>query len=129
MPDEATNDRAREAAAQLESIHELVRAYDDARLQGRDEREALTAIQEDPLSIQVRSTWEQPGGSRDPAEYRILLSWGGPASRIVGELANGEPMTASLEYQDWFMPWEPLHLSNADAEALLEYARCFYFGD
>lgn len=51
-----------------------------------DERseDAEQMIHEDPLSVLVRDGWREPGGHTDegPEEYEILLSTGGPATRI-----------------------------------------------
>lgn len=99
---------------------------------------ARQTIQEDALSVQVRSGWYSPG-ARDadtkPAEYEILLCTGGPAVRIVGNLSeHGEPETARLEVQDWFTPWTAMRPKvgpdNYDSEPiLLAYAHCFYYGE
>lgn len=89
-------------------------------------------ILEDALSVEVRSDWHAPGDPEGsaPAEYQILLCTGGPAVRIRGELDQyGEPCRAWLEYQDWFTPWTERVNREGDEEALLTYARCFYFGE
>ena len=91
---------------------------------------AIERIQEDALSIEVRSGWHSPGDYRDncsPAEFCILLSTGGPASRIRGEMDNGEPVRAWLEVQDWGTPWT--RCFDIEQDTLLAYARCFYFGE
>ena len=86
--------------------------------------EAEQQIQEDALSAQVRSGWEDSAENFKAAEYCLLLTTGGPAVRIVGELEDGEPTSATLEVQDWGTPWtEYMH-----GETLLTYARCFCFG-
>lgn len=124
-----TAERARaEAHAQLESIREMVAAYRASRENTHDGNAALRDIHEDPLSLSVRSDWHTPGEQFDAAEYQILLSWGGPASRITGLLDDGDPATATLEYQDWFTPWVGYPITREDEETLLEYARCFHFG-
>jgi hypothetical protein len=107
-----------------ESIAEMVEALD-----GDDEESALETIQEDPLSVQVRSDWYTPGEEDvKPSEYEILLSTGGPASRILGDLDEyGQPTRARLEVQDWFKPWTEYF--DVDHKILLRYAQCFYFGD
>ena len=93
-----------------------------------DEDEAREAILEDALSVEVRSDWHTPGDASKDTEYCILLSTGGPASRIVGELNKwSEPGTARLEVQDWFQPW--IEYTQADEDTLLAYAQCFYFGE
>mgnify|MGYP001608246708 CR=1 FL=1 len=126
-----------QALAQLESIKELVAALkaaedaedDDAR------EEAERAIQEDALSIQVRGGWHTPDDEDGdaPEEFTILLCTGGPAVRIIGELdEHNQPSTLHaihLEHQDWFTPWTTVALGIEDKEALVSYARCFYFGE
>ena len=90
---------------------------------------AETAIQEDPLSILTRDGWRFPGApSTGPEEYEILLSTGGPATRITGQLdEHCEPCSADLQAQDWFTPWRTYR--DADESVLLAYARQFYYGD
>lgn len=106
--------------------------------------QAELAIHEDALSVEVRSGWYtlESDSDRSPAEYLILLATGGPAVRIVGELRQGEPSSARLETQDWGTPWTEYRgvevtrgkrkgeLDDCpDEEVLLDYARCFYFGE
>jgi len=86
-------------------------------------------IWEDPLSIEVRSDWHTPGAhddNSDPTDFRILLSTGGPATRIIGELNQyGEPCKATLQVQDWFTTWTDYE--GGDEDVLLEYCARFYF--
>lgn len=127
--------------AQFDSIREMVEEWQAANTAafGSDRiDQARDRITEDALSVEVRSGWYAPG-ARDadtkPAQYRILLCTGGPACQIVGELSeHGEPETARLQVQDWFTPWTDMRPlvgpDNYDSESvLLEYARCFYFGE
>jgi hypothetical protein len=96
-----------------------------------DDDGAQRAIDEDPLSIQVRGDWHNPG-ERDEVEdteFEILLTTGGPAARIVGDLQGGQPSRARFEYQDWFKPWNEVFLDSADHTVILEYAQRFYFGE
>ena len=94
---------------------------------------AAERIHESVLSVEVRSPWINPAdyhnSANKPAEYCILLTTGGPALRLVGELSEyGEPTTALLEYQDWFTPWTLLTGLTADEiEALLTFAQRFCF--
>lgn len=116
-----------QAIAQLESIKEMVAALD-----GDDRESAEQAIQEDPLSVEVREPWHTPGESGvKPTDFMILLCTGGPACRITGQLDHyGQPDNAIIEHQDWGTPWTEYFISNdADREALLTYCRCFYFGE
>lgn len=94
--------------------------------------EAQEAIQEDPLSVNVRSGWYEPGTPEHSAEeYCILLCFGGPAVRIVGKLDQyAQPETATLECQDWGTLWESWKgMTGAVEDTLLEYANGFYFGE
>jgi len=103
---------------------------DEEREQYHDEDEARERIQEDPLSVQVRSGWHTPCEASEPMEYEILLCTGGPAVRIIGQLGRyNEPESAELQCQDWSTPWEELITTGEDNEALLTYARSFYFGE
>ena len=117
-----------QARAQLDSIIEMVQALDT---EDDDAREAAEqTIQEDALSVQVRSGWYSPGTTPEAEEYEILLCTGGPAVRITGQLGRyNEPDTARIEYQDWFTPWtEFLDTSAEEGEAVLTYAQQFFFG-
>lgn len=91
---------------------------------------ARDRIQEDPLSVLVRSGWYSPGDERDPEppeDFEILLCTGGPAVRIMGELDEAsQPDRAWLEYQCWGVPWT--RYFDTDQEVLLRYATEFYFG-
>lgn len=138
-----------QAQAQFESIREMVQCLETAEVQdregGADETYApRERIQEDALSVEVRSGWYVPGrsdiGEGKPEEYCILLCTGGPAVRIVGELSEHcEPETARLEMQDWFSPWteyRPLITLRGETacdpdaqDVLLAYARCFWYGE
>jgi hypothetical protein len=86
-------------------------------------------IEEGPLSVQVRGGWHNPGDGNDkPEEFEILLSTGGPALRIVGDLDDhGQPERPRLQYQDWGTPWTE-HF-DVDRDRLLSYCACFYFGE
>jgi hypothetical protein len=111
-----------------EELHAIESAAGDCK----DREDAEQRIHEDPLSIEVRGDWCDPAGAMDrmepPTEFRILLGTGGPAVRIIGELdASGQPKSATLQTQDWFLPWTDYR--DADEETLLTYCRCFYFGE
>jgi hypothetical protein len=126
------------ALASYASIKEMVEALNKAREAEDDSaiEEAERAIHEDALSVEVRTDWFSPSDvpAAAIAEYRILLSWGGPAVQVRGDLdEHGEPKTARLQMQDWFIPWTDVHwgdLGDTNAEdILLTFARCFYFGE
>lgn len=103
-------------------------ASEEERSEYHDEDQARQAIQEDPLSVEVRSDWQSPGEELKASEYTILLCTGGPAVRLRGDLSEyGKPDTASLEYQDWFTPWEDFDLTTEEEKACVTYAKQFYF--
>jgi hypothetical protein len=132
MQDDRMANAFDQAKAQLESIKELVEALQKAREEEDSDaiEAAERAIHEDALSIEVRSGWHTPGGDSEPEHYRVLLCWGGPAVQIEGDLSqHGEPDTARLMAQDWFMPWTEYRDAREFESVLVEYARCFYFGE
>lgn len=95
-----------------------------------DIEQAQDAISDDPLSVQVRSDWHDPGDLDDGynAEFEILLCTGGPACRMRGDLGrDSQPERAYLQYQDWGTSWTEFF--TGDMDTLLDYARQFWFGD
>lgn len=130
----SNDDNARkQAIAQFRSIVDMVKRLrsDDAAVSDQAREE----IEQDALSVQVRSGWYTPGDAEGakPAEYELLLCTGGPAVRIVGALSEyGEPESAHLEFQDWFTPWAEWRTRGDQSKFeawLIDYARCFYFGE
>lgn len=106
------------AQAWMESINEMLTDIDNAE-DTEAEFDARQTLIESPLEVKkVKS-------------YEILLSTGGPALRIVGELdyTYDEPYTARLEFQNWGIPWTPFPLNVKDEDALLRYARSFGYFD
>lgn len=116
----------RQAKAQIKSIMVMVNNLDN---ENDDEKEeALETIQNDPLSVEVRSGWHSVGSTHPPAEFCILLCWGGPACRIIGELdEQTQPEKPRLEYQDWFTNWTEYPLTEEEEKALQTYCEQFYF--
>ena len=88
----------------------------------------LERIYEMPLSVSVRSGWQQRGVTdQPPEEYELLMGTGGPAVRIYGRLDQyGQPRSAELQGQDWFTPWERTTVDQ-DEEVLLKFAGYFYY--
>lgn len=121
-----------QARAQLASIIELVGNLQAAH-DGDDDSaidEAERAIYDDALSVEARGGWHSIGDCGGDEEYRICLCTGGPAVQIIGELdENAEPATAHLQHQDWFTPWTNLNINEEERQALLDYARCFNYGE
>ena len=118
-----------QARAQVESIVEMVAAFEKTEF-GREDAEQT--IQEDPLSVEVRTDWHTlDAEDTKPTQFRILLCWGGPAVQIVGDLTeHGEPKNPVVQYQDYGTPWTDYrNTTDEQREALLTYCRAFYFGE
>jgi hypothetical protein len=109
----------------------LAKATDEQKEQYHDNDAAIEAINEDPLSVEVRTDWHTPGSKDNkPTDFMILLCTGGPAVRIIGELDEySQPTRARIEYQDWFTAWEEYICEHEEYEALLTYSQQFYFED
>lgn len=91
-------------------------------------------IQEMPLSVQVRGGWHNAGdtdAAREAVEYEILLTTGGPALRIIGDLGDySNPTNARVQYQDWGTPWTDFNdTTDAQDEHIEAFAGLFYFGE
>lgn len=111
-------DQYPDEAEELRELEEAAGGYED-------QEDVQRAIGEDPLSVQVRSGWHDPGDTfAGDEEFQILLCTGGPAVRIVGELnPYNEADRAWIEYQDWFTGWE--QWTGADSDLLCKYANHF----
>ncbi len=129
--DEAGEDAAKARAtwaclnpADAEELAELESAAGDCE----DEEDARRRIEEDPLEVTARSTWQPTGEPLTAAEFCILLSTGGPATRIIGEMnESGEPTRARIECQDWFLPWTEYRGDAISQDDLLTYCGHFIF--
>lgn len=116
--------------AQLSDEGEELQALIDAAGEYENREDAEQRIQEDPLSVQVRSDWHDPGAKNEPGQFEILLCTGGPACRIIGELNQyAEPESARIEHQDWGTPWTEYRITGDEEKIVLTYCRCFYFGE
>ena len=119
-------------AGTYENIVELMDAMVLAMARSATEPNAtsdiMDQIMEMPLSVSVRSGWQQPGvNDQPPEEYELLMGTGGPAVRIYGRLDQyGQPRSAELQGQDWFTPWERTTVDQ-DEEVLLKFAGYFYY--
>ena len=84
------------------------------------------------LSLEFRNGWYSDlyhlKGVTEPIEFKILLSWGGPALRIIGEIEENFAVNPKLQYQDWGTPWTDLEITENQQKALNWFCNCFYFG-
>jgi hypothetical protein len=127
-----SNDAIANARAHLADIvKESAAIREDGDATNDEGQGLLEAWQERPLSLMIRDGWRAPGASSPGVEeYEILLTTGGPGLRIVGEVEDGEPSSARLEWQDWGISWTQLDEPDSEsAEALLHFAQQFYFGE
>ena len=91
--------------------------------------ELRESILNNALSVEFRSGWySSPEDEKKAEEFRILLAWGGPALRIIGELDDYGPVNPKLQYQDWGTPWTDFEITEDQQEALNWFCNCFYFG-
>ena len=131
------NEGQRQAAAQYASICRMLADLDAAEdIADEDDARQRKVVQlhtqfsriaDHPLSVMVRSDWTQPGDSLDAAEFQILLCTGGPAVRIIGDLDQGVPCSARMEYRTWGTDW--IQHFGALPAVLCDYASHFFFGD
>jgi hypothetical protein len=129
---EEKNHAIENAKGHLQSITELMDRYEKATSHEQQEHEDIqTEIYEYPLETAVRSGWQSLGtdDKLKPEEYKILLSTGGPALRIVGRLDRGQPESAKLQWQDWGTPWTEHRISGDEEDILIKFASVFYWGE
>lgn len=126
--DDESVETLREAV--IENIADETIEPDDFEFEFDDE-DARQTIQEDPLSVQLRSGWYTPGEEKPEAEeFEILLCTGGPAVRIVGDLGmHSQPERPRIQYQDWGTPWTEYFPTSEQRDALQTYCEQFYFGE
>ena len=106
--------------AELAELNAQLSEYDDAD-------DARTQAEQSALSVELTGTWSL-GDTPKADGFIILLTTGGPALRIRGELdGDMEPDRAWLEFQDWGTPWTRYY--EADEDDLLTFAQVFYFGE
>jgi hypothetical protein len=92
------------------------------------EEQARERIQENALSVEVRSAWASLGSTLEADEFKIVLCTGGPHVEIRGEIGTyGEPSRAWIQYQDWGTPMTQFF--DIEQSTLIEYCRQFYFGE
>ena len=138
----------RNADGHAESVLEMYRAYkaldegaDSAKVDGYDYNdvdEIRQRAEECALSVEVRGPWHVPGDqeAQKADEFRILLTTGGPALQITGDLTeHGEADAGSsrVMVQDWGTPWTEYRPRVADEDdyedAFSWFLSCFYFGE
>ena len=119
-------DSKNQARAQFDEIVAIVNELNSENDKTREEAE-LKAV-ENALEVSFRSGWNSEPYGLDAEEFKILLSTGGPAVRIIGSLGIlNEPEEVKLQHQDWFTPWQDYPLTDEEREILHAYSRQFCF--
>jgi len=129
-----------QAESKLKSIMALMKKArhaevcdgDDCPLTEKETYHDMDAIEEEifnsPLSVEVSSGWTPVGEKFKPVKYNLLMTTGGPAVRIVGDLdTDGIPATAELEYLEWGIPWTKYPLSSEEQKEIFEFALYFSY--
>ena len=110
-----------------EDAAELAQLEEDAE-NNTSEDDAREAIEQDPLSVEVRSGWASSADEFEPEEFRIVLCTGGPHVELIGDIDRGTPSRIRVIYKDWGTSGE--YFPDAEErEALETYCEQFYFGE
>ena len=131
-----TNHALNNAIGHIESMVEdfkKVTYLESLNVTTNEDEEKLEEIKESvlnsALSVEFRSGWYSSlDDELVPEEFKILLTWGGPALRIIGELDNYIPINPKLQFQDWGTPWTDFKITEDQQDALNWFCNCFYFG-
>ncbi len=130
--DTKLNHAERNAKRHLESIAEWYKETHADGISTEGAEEVDERMRESALEVCTRSGWRSPGSEPEAdSEFYILLTTGGPALRLWGELNEyHEPDSDSLQlqWQDWGTPWTEYGPARAEREALTAFANLFYFG-
>jgi hypothetical protein len=119
--------KEREGLMTVGAIEELI-ALETAAGDCESREAAEQRIHEDPLEITLAGEWSLGDTPKADKAY-ILLSTGGPATRIVCELdGDMQPERAYIQAQDWGTPWTDCP-GVIDRDTLLTYCQQFYFGE
>lgn len=107
-------------ADELAELLEQVGSYESREEVERELREM-------PLCIEVRSGWSHPTGDLTPAEYKIVLSCGGPHCELRGDLDNGSAHgPVRVLYWDASESGELFDISDEQRRALNYFVDIFF---
>jgi len=96
----------------------------------KKQEEIKESILNSALSVEFRSGWTSNPNDIELEEFKILLTWGGPALRVIGDLNQyKEPENVKMQYQDWGTLWTDFEITENQQEALNWFCNCFYFGE
>tara|TARA_Y100000114_G_scaffold149008_1_gene162671 strand:+ start:273 stop:674 length:402 start_codon:yes stop_codon:yes gene_type:complete len=81
------------------------------------------------LSVEFRSGWATNPEELNIEQFKILLTWGGPALRVIGDLDQyKQPENIKIQFQDWGTPWTDYEITEDQQDALNWFCNCFYLG-
>ena len=134
-----TNHALNNAIGHMESMVEYFETgsyIEESNVTTQDQEEKLEEIREtilnSALSVEFRNGWYSDlyhlKGVTEPIEFKILLSWGGPSLRIIGEIEENFAVNPKLQFQDWGTPWTDFETTEHQQKALNWFCNCFYFG-
>tara|TARA_R110002012_G_C11218627_1_gene562313 strand:+ start:47 stop:514 length:468 start_codon:yes stop_codon:yes gene_type:complete len=112
-----------------EDAADLLREMSSYRAPGTQD-ELQDAVGTYACQMALSATTDEQNENLEPDQFEILLSWGGPSVRILGELDRGSVAWQAgrrpvIQHQDWFVPWtESAYVVNTDA--LLWFCEFFY---
>ena len=114
--------------------HEKYLFYESCNVTTMEQEEEIEQIKESilnsALSVEFRSGWTSNPNDIELEEFKILLTWGGPALRVIGDLNQyKEPENIKMQFQDWGTFWTDFEITENQQEALNWYCNCFYFGE
>jgi len=126
---EAHEDRARQQAqAQIDGLRETLDEL-DAAVTREEENAAIDRLHGCAVGASVRSPWVrlttycEDAEGLQPREYKITLCTGGPAVQLRGELRDGEPHSAKIEYRDGCERWSTYPFPPETTRELIRAAR------
>ena len=125
------------AKGHIESIvedFEKITFLESLNVTGPEDEEEIEQIKESinnsALSVEFRSGWSTNSEKLEAEEFKILLTWGGPALRVIGDLDQyKQAENVKLQFQDWGTYWTDYKLTEKEEESLNWFCNCFYFGE
>ena len=90
----------------------------------------IDRVNETPLSLEVKADdWHTLGDTRElePTKGRLLLSTGGPACQIVGDIEGDYMANVEIQFQDWGKPWESISTNSEQFDALQWFVEQFWW--
>ena len=131
------NHALQNAIGHIESIvedFEKISYLESLNVTSSEDEEEIEQIKESilnsALSVEFRSGWTSNPNELEIEEFKILLTWGGPALRVIGDLNQYKELeNIKMQFQDWGTCWTDFEITENQQEALNWFCNCFYFGE